>query len=109
MQIHQLKPKHKTKKKKRIGRGGKRGTYSGKGIKGQKSRAGRKMQPIVRELIKRYPKLRGYRFKGGDKNIVSLNIEDLDKKFNQGEVVSHRTLIETSLFFGSHLCQSHQG
>ena len=97
MQIHQLKPKHKTKKKKRIGRGGKRGTYSGKGIKGQKSRAGRKMQPIVRELIKRYPKLRGYRFKGGDKNIVSLNIEDLDKKFNQGEVVSPRTLIERKL------------
>src|SRR4030043_532865 len=55
----QMKPKHKLKKKKRVGRGGKRGTYSGKGIKGQKSRAGRKMVPVIRELIKKYPKLRG--------------------------------------------------
>ena len=61
MQINQLSPKHKEKRKKRIGRGGKKGTYSGKGMKGQRSRAGRKMAPIIRELIKRYPKLRGYR------------------------------------------------
>lgn len=63
MQIHQLKPIHKIKKKKRVGRGGKRGTYSGRGLKGQKSRAGRKMQPAIREFIKKFPKLRGYRFK----------------------------------------------
>jgi len=45
MQLHQLKPKNKLKKAKRIGRGGKRGTYSGKGIKGQRSRAGAKIRP----------------------------------------------------------------
>ena len=39
MQIHELKPNHKRKTGKRIGRGGKRGTYSGRGVKGQKSRA----------------------------------------------------------------------
>ena len=61
MQIHELRPKHKNRAKKRIGRGGKHGTYSGKGIKGQASRAGRKMVPIIRELIKKYPKLKGYR------------------------------------------------
>lgn len=59
MQLHELQPKHKLKKQKRIGRGGKRGTYSGRGIKGQKSRAGRKLKPAIREFIKRYPKLRG--------------------------------------------------
>ena len=59
--MHELKPEHKNKKSKRIGRGGKRGTYSGRGVKGQKSRAGRKFQPIIRELIKKYPKLKGYR------------------------------------------------
>ncbi len=64
MQLHELRPKHKLKKKKRIGRGGKTGTYSGRGVKGQKSRAGAKFEPIIRGLIKRYPKLRGYRFKG---------------------------------------------
>lgn len=63
MQLHELRPKHKIKKGKRIGRGGKRGTYSGRGMKGQKSRAGTRFEPIIRGLIKRYPKLRGYRFK----------------------------------------------
>jgi large subunit ribosomal protein L15 len=63
MQLHEIKPIYKIKKKKRIGRGGKRGTYSGKGIKGQKSRAGTRFEPIIRGLIKRYPKLRGYKFK----------------------------------------------
>lgn len=97
MQLHQLKPKHKLKKKKRIGRGGKRGTYSGKGIKGQKSRAGRKFAPVIRELIKKYPKLRGYRFKGQDKNLAIVNIGDLDKKFKESEVVNPKALLERKL------------
>jgi len=61
MQLHELQPNHKQRKAKRVGRGGKRGTYSGRGMKGQKSRAGYRMQPQVRELVKKYPKLRGYR------------------------------------------------
>ena len=97
MQIHQLKPKHKLKKKKRVGRGGKRGTYSGKGQKGQKSRAGRKMMPAIRELIKRYPKLRGYRFKIGQRNIAIVNIGDLDKSFKKDETVSPETLLEKKI------------
>lgn len=97
MQLHQLKPKHKLKKKKRIGRGGKRGTYSGKGIKGQKSRAGRKFAPVIRELIKKYPKLRGYRFKGQDKNLAIVNVGDLDKKFKESEVVNPKALLERKL------------
>ncbi len=71
-----------------MGRGGKRGTYSGKGIKGQKSRAGTSSEPIVRGLIKRYPKLRGYRFSGNDKNIAILNLTDLEKNFNDGDKVT---------------------
>jgi len=59
MQLHELKPRTVSKSKKRIGRGGKRGTYSGKGIKGQKSRAGRKIRPAIRDLKQRTPKLRG--------------------------------------------------
>lgn len=97
MQIHQLKPKHKLKKKKRVGRGGKRGTYSGKGQKGQKARAGRKMMPAIRELIKKYPKLRGYRFKKRDNIIAIVNIENLEKKFKDSEVVSPKTLLEKKL------------
>lgn len=68
MQLNDLKPIHKNKKRKRVGRGGKRGTYSGRGQKGQLSRAGRKLKPVIREIIKRYPKLRGYKFKSFKKN-----------------------------------------
>ena len=47
-------------RKKRIGRGGDRGKTSGKGHKGQKSRAGRKIRPHIRDEIQRIPKRRGY-------------------------------------------------
>ena len=97
MQIHQIKPKHKLKKKKRVGRGGKRGTYSGRGIKGQKSRAGRKLAPVIRELIKKYPKLRGYRSQNNAKNIAVVNLKDLDKNFKDSEIVNPKTLLEKKL------------
>lgn len=97
MQLHQLKPIHKLKKRKRIGRGGKRGTYSGRGLKGQKARAGRKLQPAIRELIKKYPKLRGYRFQKREKNIVVLNIEVLRKKIKTGEIINPKTLLKKKL------------
>ena len=102
MQIHELKPKHKNKSKKRIGRGGKKGTYSGKGVKGQKSRAGRKMVPIIREVIKKYPKLRGYKFnaknrKQKSKILVILNLKNLEKIFDSGEVVNLENLIKKGI------------
>jgi large subunit ribosomal protein L15 len=61
MQLHEIKGL-KNKEKKRVGRGGKRGTYCGRGIKGQKARAGAKIRPALRDFIKKIPKLRGYRF-----------------------------------------------
>lgn len=97
MQLHQLKPIHRLKKRKRVGRGGKRGTYSGRGMKGQKSRAGRKLQPVIRELIKRYPKLRGYRFKKYQKDIAIVNLGILEKKFNPSEIVNPKTLLEKKI------------
>jgi large subunit ribosomal protein L15 len=81
MQLHELKPTHKPKKKKRIGRGGKRGTYSGRGIKGQKSRAGRKIRPEIRDFIKKIPKKRGYKFKAKPKPQI-VNLKDLEKVFS---------------------------
>ena len=92
MQIHQLKPKNKKKSKKRIGRGGKRGTYCGRGIKGQKARAGRKMQPIIRQILKKYPKLRGYEFSPIKKEVAVVNVEVLDKKFQDGDKITPQIL-----------------
>jgi large subunit ribosomal protein L15 len=97
MQLHELKPKHKNKTKKRIGRGGKKGTYSGKGIKGQKSRAGRKMVPIIRELIKRYPKLKGYRSFAIDNYFAVVNLEVLEKNFKDGETINPENLIKKGI------------
>jgi len=97
MQLHQISPKIKSRKRKRIGRGGKRGTYSGKGVKGQKSRAGRRFPPAVRELIKRYPKLRGYRFKGRNSKLSVVNMGDIEKKFKASETVSPEALLEKGL------------
>ena len=97
MQIHELKPKHKLKSKKRVGRGGKKGTYSGKGNKGQKSRAGRKMVPLIRELIKRYPKLRGYRRFVLDDYSAVVNLDVLEKMFKDGDVISPDNLIKSRI------------
>ena len=101
MQLHQLKPKHKLKKRKRVGRGGKRGTYSGRGMKGQKSRAGRRLKPVIRELIKRYPKLRGYRHQTRSQALglepQVLNLSLLEKKFEAGEKVGPESLLGKGL------------
>ena len=97
MQLHELKLIHKRKKSKRVGRGGKRGTYSGRGIKGQKSRAGRRLKPVIRDLIKRYPKLRGYKSKQEKSNLVVVNIEVLEKKFKSSERVSPKFLLENKI------------
>jgi len=97
MQLHQLKPIHKRKRKKRIGRGGKRGTYAGRGIKGQRARAGAKFQPMIREMIKKYPKLRGYRQKVRKKIQVEINMTTLEEKFKSGEEVNPKILIERGI------------
>ena len=97
--MHQLRPIHRPKRRKRVGRGGKRGNYCGRGIKGQNVRAGAKFQPIVRELIKRYPKLRGYKFKPKAKNqrIEVVNLPAIEKGFNEKETVSPASLLERKI------------
>lgn len=97
MQLHQIRPTHKQKKQKRIGHGGKRGTHSGRGVKGQKSRASRRLKPIIRELIKKYPKLKGYKFKSHKTKPVIINLDILEKKFGPEEKISPQTLLEKRL------------
>jgi len=76
MQLHELKRKNSKKEnKKRVGRGGKRGTYSGKGQKGQKSRAGAKIRPDMRDTIIKTPKLRGFRNKIKHSPYIPINLD----------------------------------
>lgn len=72
--------KGKKKRVQRIGRGGKRGTTSGRGTKGQKSRAGRRIRPALRDLIIRIPKRRGFRNKTKSDKPAVLNLSDLKGK-----------------------------
>ncbi len=97
MQIHQLKPTKKRKRKKRIGRGGKRGTYSGRGIKGQKSRAGRRIRPQLRDVLKKLPKRRGYGVARISPNLAVINLEKLEKNFEKGATVSPEVLVTQGL------------
>ena len=97
MQIHNLKSKTRFRRARRIGRGGKRGTYSGRGIKGLGARAGGKYRPAERELLKKIPKLRGYKFKSFRSKPAVVNLADLDKKFKEGELVSPVSLHKVGL------------
>ena len=92
MQLHELQKNSTSKRKKRVGRGGKKGTYCGGGGKGQKGRAGAKFKPLIREWIKKYPKLRGYNFNVmGAVSVVNLDI--LESSFEANTVVSPETLV----------------
>lgn len=97
MQFHQIKPNTKKKSKKRVGRGGKRGTYSGRGIKGQKSRAGHKIRPQMRDTIKKIPKKRGYKFKSFRKKPEIINVGLLDEKFKDGDKITPASLLGVGL------------
>ena len=97
MQLHQLKTGTKRKKIKRIGRGGKRGGYSGRGIKGQKARAGRKIRFQWRDILKKLPKKRGYRFLSLKNKLLVINLNDLEKKFKENEKITPQSLLERGI------------
>jgi large subunit ribosomal protein L15 len=88
MQVNQLKRHTKRATKKTVGRGGKRGTTSGRGTKGQKARTGRKLRPELRDIIKKIPKKRGYRFKSIETKPMTVSTDRLEKLFTSGETVS---------------------
>ncbi len=109
MQIHEIKRVHANKKSKLVGRGGTRGKTSGKGGKGQTARAGHRVRPAMRDIIKKLPKLRGhgknraksvfYRGPEAVVNVRALNI------FSAGDVVTTTALVAKGLIaqmFGKH-------
>lgn len=100
MQIHTLKPKSHLRRSRRIGRGGKRGTTSGRGTKGQKARAGAKIRPAIRDIIKRIPKSRGRgrsTFKSFRPKPSVVTLEMLEKQFSDGGIINAGALLEKGL------------
>jgi len=98
MQIHQLKVK-KRKVRKTVGRGGKRGTYSGRGNKGQKARSGASIDPLFEggrsSLVERLKKVRGFKSRTPKKAVVKLS--ELEKAFKGGEEITIALLVQTKL------------
>ena len=99
--LNSFKLPEKRKSRTRVGRGnGSKGTYSGRGLKGQKSRSGGGV-PLFFEggqlpLVKRLPVLRGFknRFK---KDFSIVNLLDIENKFNEGDEVNAESLFNHNL------------
>jgi large subunit ribosomal protein L15 len=101
MQIHTLKLK-KRKAKKTIGRGGKKGTYSGRGNKGQKSRSGASINPLFEggrsSLIDRMKKKRGFKSVREPVLAVSLNkVAGKIAKFEKTDIINAETLLKYNI------------
>lgn len=98
MQKDTLKSKSPKARSRQIGRGGKRGKTSGRGHKGQKARAGRKIRPEIRDFIKTLPKLRGHSQDSvSRKKYWVINVSELESNFSAGEDVSPDSLFEKGL------------
>ncbi len=98
LSLHTIKPaKGSTKSRKTIGRGGKRGTYSGKGQKGQKARSGVSglKRLGARQLIESTHKLKG--FKSRNKKPEILNLDILNEKFKDGDKITPEILKKNKL------------
>lgn len=100
LSLHTIKPaKGATKKRKRVGRGNAsgHGTYSTRGLKGQKSRSGvSNLKRLgMKMTLMRTPKKRGFKSLKAKNQVV--NLEDINKNFKDGEVINPKTLFKKGL------------
>jgi large subunit ribosomal protein L15 len=98
MQINSLKSRN-LKSRKRVGRGGKSGTYSGKGMKGQKARSGYSRRSTWEggrtTLIASTKKNKGFKSRNAKNQVVSL--DSLEENFKDGDKITPETLKEAGL------------
>ncbi len=110
LNLHTLKPAQPRTERKRVGRGlgSGKGRYSGRGIKGQKSRAGSHAIPAGFEggqmpIDMRMPKLRGNTSADampiGPFRTYSqpVNLRDLERLFEDGDTVNLEAMVEKGL------------
>lgn len=98
--LHTLKPADGSKRsKKRIGRGlASTGTYSGRGLKGQRARSGGRsglQLKGIRQIMLSTPKKKG--FNSGRLKPEVVNLSDLSKVFASGNKVTPKVLLEKGL------------
>jgi large subunit ribosomal protein L15 len=101
MKQHTIQPtKGSTSSRKRVGRGGNRRVYAGRGMNGQNSRSGGGVRIGFEggqtPLLRRMPKLKG--FNNPNKvTYFALNVGKLEEVFSDGDKVTVETLIEKKL------------
>lgn len=102
MRLENLPKTAELKERKRVGRGtgSGLGKTSGKGQKGQKSRSGVSIKPWFQggqaPLYRRIPK-RGFNNARFTTRFAIINLSDLNKFFNDGDVVSEEILKERGI------------
>ena len=96
MQLSSLRPaKGSVKKPRECCRGGKRGTFSGRGCKGQRARSGGSsgLKAMgMKAMIARMPKNRGFHSQYPKMAVVNVSL--LQANFQDGDVVNSRRLIQ---------------
>lgn len=95
--LHTIRTKYKRPASQRVGRGGKRGTTSGRGTKGQRAHAGRRIRPAEHDYIIRLPKRRGLKNPSLAVKPYGINLGDLEKVFGAHDRVTPERLFESRL------------
>lgn len=99
MQLHALSVRAKRRKRLGRGLGSRRGTYSTRGVKGQKARAGARIRPGFEggqtPLYARLPKRRGFR--SLRPKAQAVNLADLEKLFETRSTVTREGLVAVGL------------
>jgi large subunit ribosomal protein L15 len=97
MQINDLKATKKASKKR--ARGGKKGTYCGAGMKGQKSRSGHSQAATFSggssSIVRQTKKLKG--FKSLQAEVQVVNLKEIDRAFTAGAEVNPESLKKAGL------------
>lgn len=100
LEAHQLKPaKGATKKRKRVGRGNSsgHGTYSTRGMKGQKSRSGVSglKRLGMRQVLLRTPKQKGFKSPKPKYQVVNFSV--ITKNFKDSDTITPEALLAKKL------------
>ena len=103
LQLHDLRPNPGSRKRrKRVGRGNAsgKGTYSGRGLKGQRSRSGRDYNAVFQgggmSMFRTLPRRRG--FKSRNRIVYqAINVVELGRRFEAGSEVDAAALVEARL------------
>ena len=98
-------PKSLKRPYRRIGRGqsSTRGKQSGRGGKGQTARAGHKIRPALRDIIKKIPKRRGYGKNRGRTvwelrpRPLTVTLAQLEAKFDAGADITPQAIVEKGI------------